>query len=124
VGKITVALAVCAHLGRAALRVDGDDRYSESKLAGWFDSPLVLRRGYGEESFFAGPPVQAMRAGCVLLINELNRMPESVQNVLSQALDEGRNMCRTSARYEPPMAFKWWPRRTRSNTWPPARQPD
>ena len=88
VGKTTVALAVCAHLGRPTVRVDGDDRYSESKLTGWFDPPLVLERGYGPESFFAGPLVQAMREGAVLFINELNRMPESVQNVLLPALDE------------------------------------
>ena len=88
VGKTTVALAVCGHLGRATVRVDGDDRYSESKLTGWFDPPLVLKRGYGEESFFAGPLLQAMRQGAVLFINELNRMPEGVQNVLLPALDE------------------------------------
>ncbi|MFA4964367.1 MAG: AAA family ATPase [Thermoleophilia bacterium] len=88
VGKTTVGLAVCGHLGRATLRVDGDDRYSESKLTGWFDPPLVLQQGYREESFFAGPLVEAMRRGCVLFINELNRMPEQVQNVLLPALDE------------------------------------
>jgi MoxR-like ATPase len=88
VGKTTVALAVCAHLGRPTFRVDGDDRYSESKVTGWFDPPLVLQQGYREESFFAGPLVEAMRAGGVLFINELNRMPESVQNVLLPALDE------------------------------------
>jgi MoxR-like ATPase len=88
VGKTTVALAVCDHLGRETVRVDGDDRYSESKLSGWFDPPLVLKSGYGEASFFPGPLVQAMREGRVLFINELNRMPESVQNVLLPALDE------------------------------------
>jgi MoxR-like ATPase len=88
VGKTTVALAVCGHLGRDTVRVDGDDRYSESKLTGWFDPPLVLQRGYAEESFFAGPLVRAMREGAVLFINELNRMPEAVQNVLLPALDE------------------------------------
>jgi len=88
VGKTTVALAVCAHLGRDTVRVDGDDRYSESKLTGWFDPPLVLKEGYREESFFPGPLVEAMRGGRVLFINELNRMPESVQNVLLPALDE------------------------------------
>ena len=89
VGKTTVALAVCEHLERKTVRVDGDDRYSESKLTGWFDPPLVLKRGYGQESFFAGPLLQAMTEGAVLFINELNRMPESVQNVLLPALDEG-----------------------------------
>ena len=88
VGKTTVALAVCAHLGRKTIRVDGDDRYSESKLTGWFDPPLVLQQGYREESFFAGPLVEAMRGGCVLFVDVLNRMPESVQNVLLPALDE------------------------------------
>jgi MoxR-like ATPase len=54
VGKTTVALAVCRHLGRDTVRVDGDDRYSESKLTGWFDPPLVLTKGYSEETFFPG----------------------------------------------------------------------
>ena len=88
VGKTTVALAVCAHIGRGVVRVDGDDRYSESKLTGWFDPPLVLAKGYCDDTFFAGPLVQAMREGSVLFVNELNRMPEAVQNVLLPALDE------------------------------------
>jgi MoxR-like ATPase/Mg-chelatase subunit ChlD len=89
VGKTRVALAVCAHLGRTTLRVDGDDRYSEAKLTGWFDPPLVMGKGYCEETFFAGPLVRAMKEGAVLFVNELNRMPEGVQNVMLPALDEG-----------------------------------
>ena len=89
VGKTTVALAICAHIERGVVRVDGDDRYSESKLTGWFDPPPVLAKGYCDDTFFAGPLVQAMREGSVLFINELNRMPEAVQNVLLPALDEG-----------------------------------
>jgi MoxR-like ATPase len=89
VGKTTVALAVCDHLERATIRIDGDERYTENKLTGWFDPPIVLKKGYGEQSFFAGPLVRAMREGAILFINELNRMPESVQNVLLPALDEG-----------------------------------
>ena len=89
VGKTTVALAVCQHMGRSTIRIDGDERYTENKLTGWFDPPIVLKEGYGEHSFFAGPLVRAMREGFVLFINELNRMPESVQNVLLPALDEG-----------------------------------
>ncbi len=90
VGKTTVALAVCGHLGRDTVRVDGDDRYSEARLAGWFDPPLVLESGYGETAFVPGPLVDAMRRGAVLFVNELNRMPETVQNVLLPALDERR----------------------------------
>jgi MoxR-like ATPase len=88
VGKTTVALAVCDHLERSTIRIDGDERYTENKLTGWFDPPLVLKAGYGEQSFFPGPLVRAMREGSILFINELNRMPESVQNVLLPALDE------------------------------------
>jgi MoxR-like ATPase len=79
---------LCRHVGRQVIRVDGDERYTENKLTGWFDPPLVLKTGYGEGSFFPGPLVQAMRDGCILFINEMNRMPESVQNVLLPALDE------------------------------------
>ncbi len=89
VGKTTVALAVCDHLERSTIRIDGDERYTENKLTGWFDPPLVMKTGYGEQSFFPGPLVRAMRDGAILFINELNRMPESVQNVLLPALDEG-----------------------------------
>ena len=88
VGKTTVALAVCDHLERPTIRIDGDERYTENKLTGWFDPPIVLKEGYGEKSFFPGPLTLAMKQGAILFINELNRMPESVQNVLLPALDE------------------------------------
>jgi MoxR-like ATPase len=90
VGKTTVALAVCGHLGRRVHRVDGDDRYTENKLTGWFDPPVVLKAGYSPETFTPGPLIQAMQEGAVLFINELNRMPEAVQNVLLPAMDERR----------------------------------
>ena len=88
VGKTVLANALAAHLDRHVFRVDGDERYTEQKLTGWFDPPLVMRVGYAAEAFVAGPLVQAMRAAGVLFVNELNRMPESVQNVLLPALDE------------------------------------
>jgi len=88
VGKTTIALAVASHLGRNFVRIDGDERYTEQKLAGWFDPPLVLSRGYTAESFIPGPLSITMREGAILLINELNRMPEGTQNVLLSAMDE------------------------------------
>jgi len=88
VGKTTIALAVASHLGRTFVRIDGDERYTEQKLAGWFDPPLVLSRGYTEESFIPGPLSTTMQEGAILLINELNRMPEGTQNVLLSAMDE------------------------------------
>lgn len=88
VGKTFLVSAIAQQLGRGVVRVDGDSRYTEQKLTGWFDPPTVLKKGYSKESYFDGPLSQAMREGSVLFINELNRMPEGVQNVLLPALDE------------------------------------
>ena len=88
VGKTVLALAVANHLARPFCRVDGDERYTEHKLTGWFDPPIVLAKGYTQEAFVPGPLAQAMLDSGILFINELNRMPESVQNVLLPALDE------------------------------------
>ncbi len=90
VGKTALARAACAAAERGFVRVDGDGRYTEAKLVGHFDPPGVLARGYQPDLFIAGPLVAAMRDGAVLFLNELNRMPEGVQNVLLPALDEGQ----------------------------------
>lgn len=89
VGKTILAVAVSRHLGRPIFRVDGDERYTEQKLSGWFDPPIVLEKGYISEAFLPGPLTSAMREGGVLFMNEMNRMPEGVQNILLPAMDEG-----------------------------------
>ena len=88
VGKTILAVAVARHLGRPVFRVDGDERYTEQKLSGWFDPPVVLEKGYIPEAFIPGPLTGAMREGGVLFMNEMNRMPEGVQNILLPAMDE------------------------------------
>ncbi len=88
VGKTFLLSAVAKLLNKNVVRVDGDSRYTEQKLVGWFDPPSVLKKGYGADSYFDGPLAEAMRSGVILFVNELNRMPEGVQNVLLPALDE------------------------------------
>jgi MoxR-like ATPase len=88
VGKTFLVAGVAELLGKEVIRVDGDSRYTEQKLTGWFDPPTVLKKGYGPDAYFDGPLARAMREGGILFINELNRMPEGVQNVLLPALDE------------------------------------
>ncbi|MEK6580168.1 MAG: MoxR family ATPase [Bdellovibrionota bacterium] len=88
VGKTHLALAITDALGLPVFRVDGDSRYTEQKLSGWFDPPTVIKKGYGPTSFVPGPLVEAMKAGGILFINELNRLPEGVQNILLPAIDE------------------------------------
>ncbi len=87
-GKTHLALTITGELERPVFRIDGDQRYSEQKLSGWFDPPTVIEKGYSRASFLPGPLVQAMEEGGVLFINELNRLPEGVQNVLLPAIDE------------------------------------
>ncbi len=89
VGKTILAVAAARHLRRPVFRVDGDERYTEQKLSGWFDPPMVMEKGYVPEAFVPGPLMSAMREGGVLFINEMNRMPEGVQNILLPAMDEG-----------------------------------
>lgn len=89
VGKTFLIREVLKELKRDFERVDGDTRYTESKLTGWFDPPLVLKKGYVASCFIDGPLVSAMKKGKILFINELNRMPEAVQNILLPAMDEG-----------------------------------
>lgn len=88
VGKTHLAVAATRDLKRAVFRIDGDSRYSEQKLTGWFDPPTVIKKGFSQDSFIPGPLIEAMQAGGVLFINELNRLPEGVQNVLLPAIDE------------------------------------
>jgi MoxR-like ATPase len=90
VGKSVVAEALASYLGSTLDRVDGDERYTEQKMTGWFDPALVLKGGYQKEYFIEGPLVCAMRQGGILFVNEINRMPESVQNVLLPAMEERR----------------------------------
>lgn len=88
VGKTFLVREALSKLGLEYERVDGDTRYTESKLTGWFDPPLVLKKGYVSSCFIEGPLLTAMKKGRILFINELNRMPESVQNILLPAMDE------------------------------------
>ncbi len=87
-GKTTLAKAVASYFYQKVYRVDGDERYSASRLVGYFDPPMVLKKGYSWETFIEGPLTSAMKNGQVLFINELNRMPEGTQNVLLSAMDE------------------------------------
>lgn len=87
-GKTTLALSVVEGLGIPSFRIDGDNRFNEQKLTGLFDPPAVLKKGYQWSTFLPGPLVEAMQKGGVLFINELNRLPEGVQNVLLPAIDE------------------------------------
>ena len=89
VGKTTIARAVADYFDQSFIRIDGDERYTEAKLVGHFEPPLVVEKGWTKEAFVSGPLTQAMERGSVFFINEANRLVEGTQNVLLPALDEG-----------------------------------
>ena len=88
VGKTTLARAVSSFLDSEFYRIDCSEEVLQHSLVGFFDPPLVIAKGYIEESYVYGPLPSAMQKGGCLFINEINRMPESTQNALLTALDE------------------------------------
>ncbi|MFX1410334.1 MAG: AAA family ATPase [Promethearchaeota archaeon] len=89
VGKTTLAKAVAAYFDSDFYRIDCSEETLSHNLVGYFDPPLVIVNGYVEDAYVQGPLVSAMSKGGCLFINEINRMPESTQNELLTALDEG-----------------------------------
>jgi MoxR-like ATPase len=88
VGKTTLAKAVASFFDSDFYRVDCSEELLPHNLVGYFDPPLVISKGYIEDSYKYGPLAQAMQNGGCLFINEINRMPESTQNSLLTSLDE------------------------------------
>ena len=89
VGKSTLLRAVAAASGWGMEFVEGNAELTPARLVGGHDPALVLERGYIAEAFTEGPLVAALREGCLLYIEELNRVPEETLNVLITALAEG-----------------------------------
>jgi MoxR-like ATPase len=88
VGKTTIAKAVASHYDANFYRIDCSEDTLPHNLVGYFDPPLVISKGYNEDSYVYGPLTLAMKQGGCLFINEINRMPESTQNSLLTSLDE------------------------------------
>lgn len=88
VGKTTLAKAVSSYYDSEFYRIDCSEDSLTHNLVGYFDPPLVIAKGYVEDSYVHGPLPSAMMKGGCLFINEINRMPESTQNALLTSLDE------------------------------------
>ncbi|MGE5484910.1 MAG: AAA family ATPase [Ignavibacteriales bacterium] len=87
-GKTELAKAIAGSFGREVFRVDGNQELTATKIQGWFDPPVVLKKGYCWDSFIPGPLTTAMLKGGLFFFNETSRAPaESLSSVLS-ALDE------------------------------------
>ena len=87
-GKTYLARAIAQYINTDFIRVDGSEDVLTHTLVGYFDPPAIISKGYVEEAFIYGPLSLSMQSGGCFFINELNRIPESTQNVLLSALDE------------------------------------
>jgi len=88
-GKTRIAKAIASFYDTEFTRIDCSEDTLPHNIIGFFNPPLVISKGYSEESYIYGPLASSMLKGGCLFINEINRMPESTQNSLLTALDEG-----------------------------------
>jgi MoxR-like ATPase len=87
-GKSTLLREVANELGVGFEFVEGNAELTPARLIGHFDPARVLADGYDADVFVDGPLVRALRAGSLLYIEELNRVPEETLNVLVTVMSE------------------------------------
>ncbi len=88
-GKSTMLREVANAAGTGFVFVEGNAELTPARLAGQFDPARVLEEGYGPDVFVDGPLVEALRAGSLLYVEELNRVPEETVNLLISVMSEG-----------------------------------
>lgn len=88
-GKSTVLRALARLAGRGFEFVEGNAELTPARLIGSFDPAAVLESGYGPDAFVDGPLTAALRAGALLYVEEINRVPEETLNVLITVMSEG-----------------------------------
>lgn len=88
-GKTTLLRALAAATDVPLVTVEGNAELTPARLAGQFDPARVLAEGYSGDAFVPGPLVEAMQAGALLYVEELNRVPEETVNLLIGVMSEG-----------------------------------
>jgi MoxR-like ATPase len=89
-GKTTLLRALAEGAGVGLVLVEGNAELSPARLVGHHDPSRVLSEGYRQDTFVPGPLLEAMAAGSILYVEELNRVPEETLNVLLGVLSERR----------------------------------
>ncbi|MEM9034326.1 MAG: MoxR family ATPase [Actinomycetota bacterium] len=87
-GKSTLLRTIAGAAGVPFVFVEGNAELTPARLAGQFDPARVLTDGYAPEVFIDGPLTEAVRDGCLLYVEELNRVPEETLNLLITAMSE------------------------------------
>jgi MoxR-like ATPase len=88
-GKSTLLRALAGAAGLGFEFVEGNAELTPARLVGHHDPSRVMAEGYRDEIFVDGPLAAAMRAGALLYVEEVNRVPEETLNVLITVMSEG-----------------------------------
>jgi MoxR-like ATPase len=88
-GKSTLLRGLASSAGLSFEFVEGNAELTPARLVGHHDPSRVLTEGYAEDVFVDGPLAAAMRAGALLYVEEINRVPEETLNVLITVMSEG-----------------------------------
>ena len=87
--KSTLLRSIAGAAGIPFFILEGNIDLTPAKLVGHFNPGKVLADNYQAEYFEKGPLTRAMEDGGILYIEEFNRMPADVSNVLITPMEEG-----------------------------------
>ena len=88
-GKSTLLRGLAHGAGLAFEFVEGNAELTPARLVGHHDPSRVMTEGYSADIFIDGPLAAAMRAGALLYVEEINRVPEETLNLLITVMSEG-----------------------------------
>ena len=86
--KSTLLRTIARQAGIPFFIVEGNIDLTPSKLVGYFNPAKVMADNYQPKYFEKGPLTRAMEEGGILYIEEFNRMPADVSNVLISPMEE------------------------------------
>ena len=87
--KSTVLRKIARESNILLFNIEGNIDLTPAKLVGYFNPSKVMADSYQPEYFEKGPLTRAMEGGGILYIEEFNRMPADVSNVLISPMEEG-----------------------------------
>jgi MoxR-like ATPase len=87
--KSTLLRLIAQTAGIPFYIIEGNIDLTPAKLVGHFNPAKVMADNYRPEYFEKGPLTSAMEKGGILYIEEFNRMPADVSNVLISPMEEG-----------------------------------
>lgn len=87
--KSTVLRKIARESNILLFNIEGNIDLTPAKLVGYFNPAKVMADSYQPEYFEKGPLTSAMEGGGILYIEEFNRMPADVSNVLISPMEEG-----------------------------------